>query len=220
MSHNHDCGSCQGHAEHSHGKTEEAHYLSLATISFLLFAIEVATGLIAKSLSLLADSGHVLVDLAENIWSAYIARKANGNKNGLRWRKMGATVSALLLILVAAMTFYEAMLWEHKDENLFGFALFASVVGLIFNLWQLKKHKHAGESFRNLTHILQEYHLLGDAGSSVVATISNSLVFFFNVGGADVVGAIIIGSSMSVMAVYRLSRIWVWPDVHAIDHSH
>jgi cobalt-zinc-cadmium efflux system protein len=105
-----------------------------------VFAFELAGGIAANSLALVADAMHLLTDVAGigltlvAIWFA--GRPANRNRSyGLmRLEILAAVVNAMLLFAVAAFVLVEAWRrWNAPPEIASGLMLVVAVVGLLAN---------------------------------------------------------------------------------------
>jgi cobalt-zinc-cadmium efflux system protein len=127
---------------HDHGRARDRRLLAVALALILgLLAAEVAAGIVADSLALLADAGHMLTDagaLALALFAATIAsRPAHG-----RWtfgygrvEILAAQVNGITLLVVALWIIYGAVrrLISPPDVR-GGIVLVIAVVGIVVNL--------------------------------------------------------------------------------------
>jgi cobalt-zinc-cadmium efflux system protein len=131
-----------GHA-HTHLTPAAANRKRLSAVLLVtlgVFAFELAGGIAANSLALVADAMHLLTDVAGigltlvAIWFA--GRPANRNRSyGLmRLEILAAVVNAMLLFAVAAFVLVEAWRrWNAPPEIASGLMLVVAVVGLLAN---------------------------------------------------------------------------------------
>lgn len=114
MAHNHDDHAREGHG-HSHGKDASTTRLVLAIVfNFLMTAAEFVAGLIAGSLTLLADAAHNLNDTA-SMGIALAARKISQREADdrrtfgyERAELVGAFINLTTLVLIALYLLVEA----------------------------------------------------------------------------------------------------------------
>src|SRR3954447_5975310 len=110
MAHDH------GHAHHhAHGAEDRRSLaIALALVASLLVA-ELAAGVVAHSLALLADAGHMLADvlaLAGALWAAQLAKRPAGGRWAVglsRAEVLAAQLNGLSLLLVGAWIVYGAI---------------------------------------------------------------------------------------------------------------
>ena len=88
--------------------SESKRYQRLAGYSLFAFVIDLA-GALFGSIGLLADMFHVGFDLAENLLSVWISRRARWSLNEEAIRKWGGMVSASLILLLSLWMLHEAM---------------------------------------------------------------------------------------------------------------
>jgi cobalt-zinc-cadmium efflux system protein len=167
-----------GHAGHAHGVSADADAgkLSIALGLILGFmAVEVAVGIIAHSLALLSDAGHMLTDAAAigfSLLAAHLAaRPAKGAMTyGLkRVEILSAQANGVTLLVLAAFITYEAIrrLFNppHVDA---GLILAVALVGIAVNLaatWTLAKSNRQSLNVEgSYQHILTDlYAFIGTA---------------------------------------------------------
>lgn len=160
-----------------HCAEEERHYWGLARRSFASFLIQAMLGFVSGSLGLLADAVHQLVDGAENIVSALVARTARRSSDENKIRGLGGLASAILIMIASFWIIGEAMERLVSPRSiLIEWALGGVAVGLAINIWQLIDHSHVHEEHKNVTHWWQWVHLILDVGASVVALTGLGLV--------------------------------------------
>jgi cobalt-zinc-cadmium efflux system protein len=183
--HGHRPGHGREHDSHGHSHGHDAHPEHIVRRAFLLIAVfmfvEVAGGLYAHSLTLLADAGHMLLD-ASALGFAWIAlRLARREGDELltygyhRYQVLAAFCNGLLMFALIVWILHEA--WgrlQAPPEMLPLPALAVATVGLIVNLiawrWLHAGHQNAAVKSAML-------HVLGDLLGSVAAIVAAATVW-------------------------------------------
>ncbi|MFI5259611.1 MAG: cation diffusion facilitator family transporter [Candidatus Limnocylindrales bacterium] len=143
-------------------------------LSVSILAVEVAGGLLANSLALLADAGHMLTDVAGiglallAIWFAGRPPTRDRTFGYLRLEILVAVANAVLLFGVAAFVLFEA--WQRVSEPpevASGLMLSVAIVGLVANAVSLFLLR--GSQARSLNMRGAYLEVMGDfAGSAAV----------------------------------------------------
>lgn len=171
-----------GHAHnHDHTQGMARQTLRLAFfLTLLILAAEVIGGLLANSLALLADAGHVLTDIFA-LGLAWFAtsqaeRPANA-RNTYGYHRVGilaALVNALTLILVTFWIFWEAVQRFQHPEPVQPLAMFlAAGIGIAVNLFigfGLRREKE------NLNVRAAALHVFGDIGASAAVILAGLII--------------------------------------------
>jgi cobalt-zinc-cadmium efflux system protein len=176
-----------GPAEHAHahgvefereGSKRALKIVLVLTSAFLV--AEVVGGLIAGSLALLADAGHMLSDsfsLGVALFAAWLAGRPGGPSRTFGFRRaeiLAALFNGVTLVAISIWIFIEAgMRFSDPPEVEAGLMLAVAVGGLLVNLVAARiLYGHAGESLNvsaALRHVLAD--LLGSVGVIVAALI-------------------------------------------------
>jgi cobalt-zinc-cadmium efflux system protein len=166
-SHGHGPGHTHGHDAAAAGRLKFA----LILLSITLVA-EVAGGLLSHSLALLADAGHVFMDLFAITVSLVAARLAQLPATSTKtygWHRaeiLAALINGALLVILSLFLFYEA--WDrlrNPEAILSTPMLIVAAVGLVVNIViALRLHGHRG---RDLNLRSAYLHVLGDALASL-----------------------------------------------------
>lgn len=167
-----------GH-DHTHGMAKRTLRLAFFLTLFILMA-EVTGGLLANSLALLSDAGHVLTDIFALglAWfaTAQAERPANA-RNTFGYHRVGilaAMINALTLILITLWILWEAFQRFQHPEPVQPLPMFLSAsVGIFVNLYigfGLQKEKE------NLNVRAAALHVFGDVGASVAVVIAGIVV--------------------------------------------
>ena len=164
--------------------------------SFLV--VEVVAGVLADSLALLADAGHMLSDtgsLGLALFAAWIAQRPATPTRSFGYRRaeiLAALANGVALVAVAAWIFVEAgRRLADPTEPLGGWMLVVGAVGLGVNVaaaWLL--HRRRSESL-NVRAALR--HVLADLAGSAGVIIAGAVVLATGWSAADPVAGLLIG---------------------------
>jgi cobalt-zinc-cadmium efflux system protein len=160
-------------AGHSHAHAATGRQLRTAVLlTALILAVELAGGLVAHSLALLSDAGHVLTDVVALAlaWFATSqadrppdARKTYGyHRTGI----LAALANASALILIVLVIAFEAIRRLQHPETVTPLPMFgAAAFGIAANLYIAFGLR--GEGHENLNVRAALLHVMGDIGASV-----------------------------------------------------
>ena len=166
---------------HDAGREADRERLTIAFVLIVAFmAAEVATGVIANSLALLSDAGHMLTDAAALGFSlfaiALAARPARGAMTfGFKRAEiLSAQANGITLVVLAAVIAYEAIRRLFDPPHVHAWPVLAvALAGVAVNLvatWTL-----AGADQRSLNIQSSFKHLLADlygfAGTAIAAVV-------------------------------------------------
>lgn len=169
--------------------------LVVLALTAVFMVVEAVAGWVSGALALLADAGHMLIDVAALALSAFTAwlarRPATPEKTYgyLRLEILAAVVNAAALIGIAAGVIYEAFdrLKEPQPIRVDIF-LAVALAGLLINLFSLRilhDVRHGGLNIRGAY-----LHVLGDALGSVGALAAALIVKYTGWVAADPVFSI------------------------------
>jgi cobalt-zinc-cadmium efflux system protein len=143
--------------------------------------VEFAGGLIANSLALMADAGHMLSDVAAlglSVFAITIARRPPnpGKSYGyLRFEILAALVNGVTLVVISLAIFWQA--WERfqRPQSVEpGLMLAVAAVGLVVNIIAaMLLHGSSGHSLNLRGAYL---HVLGDLLGSVAALVAAGII--------------------------------------------
>lgn len=191
--------------------------LSVALVmTFTYLLVELIGGLIANSLALLADAGHLLTDAAA-IGLALLAMWIAGRPASIhrtfgfqRTEILAALLNALSLWLIAAWVFFEASRRFGDTPDVQGVVTLAvGAGGLMVNLtvaWVL--HRSTRESLNVEGAFL---HVLGDLMGSAAVVTSGLLIIALGWDIADPIFGIVIG-----ILILATSARLLWKVVHVL----
>ena len=184
------------------------------TVSYLL--VEVIGGLIANSLSLLADAGHLLADASAiglallAMWIASRPATIQRTFGFHRTEILAALINALSLWLIAAWIFFEASRRFADTPEVHGpLTLGVGAAGLVVNLvaaWVLRRS--AQESLNVEGAFV---HVLGDMLGSLAVVAAALLIIGFGWSAADPIFGVIIG-----VIILATSARLLWKVVHVL----
>ncbi len=176
--HDHDHGHDHAHVARDAASARAIGIAALLTGGFMV--VEVVGGVVAGSLALIADAGHMLTDFAAlaMAWLAFrMARRpadASRTYGFDRLSVLAAFVNGLALFVVAAWIVYEAIGRLRDPHPIEGWVMFAvAVAGLLVNLasfWVLSRGDRGNLNLRAaLLHVVGD--LLGSAGAIAAALV-------------------------------------------------
>lgn len=197
----HEHGS--GHS-HGHGVSADADrkWLTIALILIGGFmAIEVVIGIIAQSLALISDAGHMLTDAA-SIVLALIAirlssRPARGSYTfGLKRAEiLSAQANGVTLFLLAAFFIYEGIRRLITPPEVSGLLVFiTALAGIAVNVaatWCISK---ANRSSLNVEGAFQ--HILNDLYAFIATAVAGAVVWLTGFTRADAIAALVVAALM------------------------
>lgn len=197
----HEHGS--GHS-HSHGvsATADRKWLTIALVLIGSFmAVEVVIGIIAQSLALISDAGHMLTDAA-SIVLALIAirlavRPARGSYTyGLKRAEiLSAQANGITLFLLAAFFIYEGIRRLITPPEVSGMLVFiTALAGIVVNVaatWCISK---ANRSSLNVEGAFQ--HILNDLYAFIATAIAGAVVWLTGFTRADAIAALVVAALM------------------------
>ncbi len=199
-----------GHESHDHtsGMAKKTLRLAFFLTLFILLA-QVLGGLLANSLALLSDAGHVITDLFALglAWfaTAQAERPANAHKT-FGYHRIGilaAQINALTLLLVTVWIFWEAFGRFARPEPIQPLVMFFSAsVGILVNLFIGFGLRKEGE---NLNTRAAALHVFGDVAASVGVVVAGLIILLTGWTYADPILSIAIALLIG-MGALRLLR--------------
>lgn len=203
--HGHGHSHAHGHHDHAHGANEtRLFWASLITGGFMV--VEAAGGLVAGSLALLADAGHMLTDFA-GLFMAWLAFRfsrwpADGRRTyGFeRLQVLVAFANGLALFVIAGAILVEAAKRLATPEPVLGGTMLAiAFVGLLVNIGVFFVLHGADRDNLNVRGAM--IHVLGDLLGSVGAIVAALIILATGWTAADPIISV-------VVAVIILRSAW------------
>ncbi len=193
------------HAGHSHTVKADADSTKLTVALCLIvafMAVEVATGVIAHSLALLSDAGHMLADAAAIGFSLFALRLASRPAKGAmtfgfkRVEILSAQANGVTLLILAAFITYEAIRRLIDPSHVRGgLMLVVALLGVVVNLiaiWTLSK---ANRQSLNLEGSFQ--HVLTDLYGFIGTAIAAAVILLTGFERADPIVSLLIAGLMT-----------------------
>ncbi len=201
-----------GH-DHSHGVSPDANQRQLAIALGLIvvfMAIEIVVGLIAHSLALLSDAGHMLTDagaIGLSLWTARLAlRPAKGTMTfGLKRAEiLSAQANGMTLLVLAVLIVVEAIRRMFAPPTVDAKLILAiALIGIVVNIaatWTLAK---ANRQSLNVEGSFQ--HILTDLYAFIGTAIAAAIILIWGFQRADPVASLLVAGLM-LRAAYGLLR--------------
>jgi cobalt-zinc-cadmium efflux system protein len=193
-----------GHPGHSHGVSADADAGKLTVALGLILgfmALEVAIGVVAHSLALLSDAGHMLTDAAAIGLSLLAARLALRPAKGAltygfkRVEILAAQANGVTLLILAALIAYEAIRRLFNPPHVqAGLILVVALVGIAVNLaatWTLAK---ANRRSMNVEGSFQ--HILTDLYAFIGTAIAAGVILLTDFQRADAIVSLLVALLM------------------------
>ncbi|MGE5856535.1 MAG: cation diffusion facilitator family transporter [Syntrophaceae bacterium] len=161
----------------------EKKLLLILAFNVTLMVLEVAGGIVSRSLALLSDAGHMLTDSLA-VFLSYLAihwsRRPADHRKTFGYHRaeiLVALANGVALAAIAGYIFYEAVLrFFHPQEIKTGILLVIATIGLAGNLFGLFILK--GESHENLNVRSAFFHILADTLSSVGVIFGGVIIWY------------------------------------------
>ena len=176
-----------GHHDHSHSHSHSHSHGSGKVLLFALIftgafaVVEVVAGLLANSLALLSDAGHMLTDslsLAVGAFAAWLASRPASRQHSFglqRAEVLGALFNVIFMFVVVAFIAWEAVERLFDTPEVDGSTvLLVGGLGLLVNVivaWVLMR----GEQNMNVRGAL--LHVMGDLLGSVAAVAAGLIIY-------------------------------------------
>lgn len=193
------------HDHHTHGVSRDAdkRYLAIALSLLLTYmAGEIVVGILAGSLALLSDAGHMLTDagaIALALFTMHLAGKPPGGALtfGLKRAEiLSAQANGITLILLALWFFIEAVRRLIEPHQVDGMAVFwVALIGIAVNLlatWALSK---ANRQSLNVEGSFQ--HILTDLYAFIATALAGVLIAVTGFNRLDVLAALLVATLMA-----------------------
>lgn len=204
--HNHEHETEPGHDHHSASDGTAGTLKSAIFLLLIALAIEVVAGIMSRSLALLADAGHVFMDMfgiAISLGAAVLARYPPNSIRTFGWHRaeiLAAMINGVLLLGLSAGLFLAA--WNRLADPgsiVTGTMFVAAVAGLIINIVIAVRlgmpHSH------DLNMRSAYLHVLGDTGASVSVVVGALVIRYTGWTWLDSVLGAVIGTVIMFGAV-------------------
>jgi cobalt-zinc-cadmium efflux system protein len=216
MAHDHAAGSDHhhhGHDHHAHGVKPDAdrQYLSIALALILGFmAFEIVVGILAHSLALLSDAGHMLTDAGALVLSLFVMRLVQqpiGGKMTYGMRRaevLSGQANGAVLLVLGVLVIYEAI-WRliRPPDVAAGLMTSVAAVGVVINIlaaWILAK---ANRQSLNVEGSFQ--HIVTDLYAFIGTFIAGVVILTTGFDRADAIASIFVAVLM-IRSGFHLQR--------------
>jgi cobalt-zinc-cadmium efflux system protein len=190
---------------HSHGLRADAAPRRLqATLGLIVafMAVEVAAGVLAHSLALLSDAGHMLTDAAAIGFSLLALRLAARPPSGAltfglgRVEILSALANGVTLLIFAAFIAYEAVRRLFTPPQVHGgLMLVVAFAGVLVNLFAVWMLSSASRRSLNIEGSFQ--HLLTDLYGFIAAVLAAAIILASGFQRADPIASLLIAALMT-----------------------
>lgn len=198
-----------GHHHSAAGADRRALVIVLG-ISLAVLALEVAGGLAANSLALLADAGHVLTDvagLALALGAIWLAGRPATDARTFGWYRaeiLAAALNAVILFGLAGWLLWESwQRWNAPPEVGSDLMLVVALMGGVANVVSLAVLR--GPQARSLNMRGAYLEVLGDLLGSVAVVVAALVIAITGFSRADAIASALIGL-MILPRTWRLLR--------------
>lgn len=205
VAHDHAAHASHAHAGHAHGAGPDADAGRLTAALALIvafMAVEVAAAVLAHSLALLSDAGHMLTDAAAIGFSLLALRLAARPPSGAmtfglrRMEVVSALANGVTLLLLAALIAYEAVRRLFAPPQVHGgLVLAVALAGIVVNLaaaWTL-----AGANRASLNVEGSFQHIVTDLYGFVGTAIAAGVILTTGFQRADPIASLLIAGLMT-----------------------
>jgi cobalt-zinc-cadmium efflux system protein len=188
---NTEAANTQAHThpnEHAHSHNHiisgqspvQGHLLLTIAVTAGILLLEIIGGILANSLALLSDAGHVFTDLAAlglSLWALRLAARPATNQKTYgfhRFEILSALFNGVTLVVISLFIFFEAYQRLRNPQPVLGLEVFViATLGLIGNGIGVFLLRGAGDNMNLRGAML---HLMGDAISSVGVILSGLVI--------------------------------------------
>jgi cobalt-zinc-cadmium efflux system protein len=191
-----------GHSHAAHAGADRGRLRIVLALILALMAAEVAAGVIAHSLALLSDAGHMLTDAAAIGLSLVALRLAARPARGAwtfglkRVEILSAQANGITLLILAAFISYAAVRRLFDPPHVHGWlVLFVALGGALVNLaaiWIL-----SGASRRSLNVEGSFQHILTDLYAFIGTAIAAGVILLTGFERADPIASLVIAGLMA-----------------------
>ena len=153
-------------------------YSFVFILALIIFATEVAGGIISGSLALFADAGHVLADaiaILVSIVTAHYVRIKQWREKSVR--TMGGIINALLLLIIAIWIGFEGVGRIYYPRDIASKTMM--VVAMFGTLGNWLQYKILGTlAEEHITHKAMRLHILSDLLQSIAVVLGGVAIYF------------------------------------------
>jgi cobalt-zinc-cadmium efflux system protein len=198
--------NAHGHdGEGGHGVSADADgkWLAIALGLIVVFmAAEVVIGLVANSLALISDAGHMLTDAASIVLALIVIRLARRPARGRytygfkRVEILSAQANGITLLLLTVWFVYEGVRRLITPPEVAGpLVLFTALAGIVVNILATWSISRANRTSLNVEGAFQ--HILNDLYAFIGTAIAGVVVWATGFARADAIAALVVAGLMA-----------------------
>lgn len=200
--HDHDHGHSHNHG-HGVSANADRKWLAIALALIVGFmAVEVVVGVLAQSLALISDAGHMLTDAASIVLALFAIRMAARPAVGRytygfkRAEILSAQVNGITLLLLAVWFVYESVRRLIDPPDVSGpLVFFTALVGIVVNIAAAWSISRANRTSLNVEGAFQ--HILNDLYAFIGTAIAGAVVWMTGFARADALAALVVAALMA-----------------------
>lgn len=199
------------HPPHTVSAKADKRWLSLALAVLLAFMlVEVVIGILASSLALISDAGHMLTDagaIGLSLFAMHMAQRPARGSYTYGFKRveiLSAQANGITLLLLSAWFVFEAVARLIEPPEVKGMAVFlTALAGIGVNLVAVWLMAKADRSSLNIEGSFQ--HILTDLYAFIATALAGGLIWLTGWNRLDAVAALIVAALM-LRAGYGLVR--------------
>lgn len=204
--------SVTSHASHHHGApTSDARVLRVALgLLTVYLVVEVVAAVVAHSLALFADAGHLLVDigaLAVSLWAVSLAQRpasVDWTFGLKRAEILAAAMNGVTLVVISGVLGFEAVRrLQHPHHVDGGVVIVVALVGVVTNLFAARVLARSARTSLNVEGSYR--HIVTDLYAFIATVVAGVIIVTTHVERADAVASLVVVVLM-VKAAYELLR--------------
>ena len=200
-----------GDHDHSLSEASDSRYVLIALLAISAFMVgEVVAAILAGSVALLADAGHMLTDagaLAMSYWAARLAGRPAGGPMTFGFKRaeiLSAAMNGLTLAVVAAVVAVEAVSRLVHPVKVDGVTVtVVALVGVVVNLFATTVLSRADRQTLNIKGALA--HLVTDIWAFAGTVVAGVVIITTSFRRADPIASLIVVALM-IRAAWKLLR--------------
>lgn len=185
------------HHEHTHESQSIGGLRTAFVLTLAILAIEFVFGILANSLALLSDAGHILTDavaLGLAWYATHLSSRPPDARNTFGFHRGGilaALFNAAVLLCVAAAVIFESVLrLKHPQHVSGGLLICAACIAVAVNGYILFVLQHHRNHDLNLRAAF--LHVLGDLAASAAVVVTGITIVYFHWDLADPILSMVI----------------------------
>jgi len=190
--------------------SQQRNMLAVISITTGIMIAEIIGGILANSLALLSDAGHMLTDilaLGLSLGAMRFARKPPTSEKTFgfyRLEILAALFNGMLLLVVSLYLFYEAYHRLIEPREIKGFVmLLVAAIGLLSNVAGIAILRKSARRSLNVRSAF--FHLVGDTVASVGVIVGGIVIIYTGWYIVDPIISILIGG-LILRGAYSLER--------------